>query len=106
MELKISESTKGILDQYQGDINAAETAVSIAKKAANDILNVILFEAGFNPNHIKNLKILDDHFAFDLKVPMDDYQEVGDKPKMEHEVDFRPMDSKEIEEAINDIPND
>ena len=116
-ELKISESTKIIIDQYQSEIKSAEVALSIAKKAANDILNVILHEAHINPNHIKNLQILDDHFSFDLKDPMDDYQEISTEDKkidFKHIVDFKQgdnvkdlgIDSEEIEEAINNIPND
>ena len=105
-ELKISESTKVILDQYQADIKSAEVALAIARKAGNDILNIILFEAGMNPNHIEHLQVKQDHLSFDLKKPKGN----------EHEVDFKVMQDKDYEElgitkeetdkAINNIPND
>ena len=113
-ELKITESTQEIINQYKSDIQSAEVALNIAKKAANDIMNIVLFEAHINPNHIENLQILEGKFTFDMK---NGHLSEEDKKSLEfkHTVDFKPLQDKDYEElgitkeetdkAINNIPN-
>jgi len=80
-ELKISDSTQAIIEKYKVDIEAAESALNIARKAANDILNIILFEAHLDPNQIENLQILDRKLTFDLK---------DENPELTAEIDKIP----------------
>jgi len=80
-ELKISDSTQAIIDKYQSDIAAAETALTIAKKAANDILNVVLFESFINPNNVKNLQMKDEMITFDI---------IDHEPELTSEIDKIP----------------
>jgi len=68
MELKITDSTKEILDQYKADIEKAQSDLDKALKASNDILNIVMFEAHIDPNNVKDLKIDGLNLIFDYEI--------------------------------------
>ena len=57
VELKITDSTKAILDQNKDEIARLQRELSILTNTTNDILNVVMFEAHIDPNKVEDLEI-------------------------------------------------
>ena len=74
MELKISEATAQLLEQKRAEAGAIKKRLELCETAANDILNVVMFEAFIDPNKVTNLKMNGNILTYDYEEAIQEHE--------------------------------